>query len=88
MYKKTIGIYEKQDIQTLLKELEEYRVKNKLTRIKLAKRLGLVSYVGLYYWYKGKNKPYPRHVWRIIQLLGKRLTIEEYKQWQKERIKR
>lgn len=88
MYKKTQGIYEKQDIQTLLKELEDWRIKNKLSKPKLAKRLGLLSYVGLYYWYKGKNKPYPRHVWRIIQLIGKKLSIEEYKQWQKERIRK
>lgn len=88
MYKKKKGIYEQQDIPVLLRELEEWRIKNKYTRIKLAKRLGLVSYVGLYYWYKGKNKPYPRHVWRIIQLLGKRLSVEEYKQWQKERIRK
>lgn len=88
MYKKTIGIYEKQDIKALLQELEEWRIKNNYSRAKLAKRLGLVSYVTTFYWYKGKNKPYPRHVWRIIQLLGKKLSVEEYKQWQKERIRR
>ena len=87
MYKKTIGIYEQQDIESLLKELDDWRKKQKLSRAKLAKRIGLRSYVALYYWYVGKAKPYPRHVWRIIQLLGKRLSIEEYKQWKKERIK-
>lgn len=87
MYKKTMGIYEQQDISTLLKELEEWRIKNKYSRIKLAKRIGLRSYVALYYWYVGKSKPYPRHVWRIIQILGKKISVEEYKQWRKERIK-
>lgn len=87
MYKKTIGIYEQQDVNKLLQELEEWRVKNKLSRTKLAKRIGLRSYVTTFYWYKGKSKPYPRHIWRIIQLLGKKLSIEEYKQWRKERIK-
>jgi DNA-binding XRE family transcriptional regulator len=88
MYKKTTGIYERQDIPALLKELEEWRIKNNMSRSRLAKRLGLTTYVTTFYWYKGKNKPYPRHVWRIIQLLGKRLSIDEYKQWQKERIRR
>lgn len=87
MYKKTIGIYEQQDIEKLLNELEGWRLVQKLSRAKLAKRIGLRSYVALYYWYVGKSKPYPRHVWRIIQLLGKKLSVEEYKQWRKERIK-
>lgn len=88
MYKKTIGIYEKQDIKSLLTELENWRRERKLTRAKLAKRIGLLSEVTMFYWYKGESKPYPRHVWKIIQLLGKKLSVEEYKQWQKERIKR
>lgn len=87
MYKKTIGIYEQQDIEKLLNELEGWRLVQKLSRAKLAKRIGLRSYVALYYWYAGRSKPYPRHVWRIIQLLGKKLSVEEYKQWRKERIK-
>ena len=88
MYKKnTIGIYEKQNIEKLLQELEDFRVSNKLSKARLAKKIGLHSYVTTFYWYKGKSKPYPRHVWRIIQILRKPLTIEEYKQWRKERIK-
>jgi transcriptional regulator with XRE-family HTH domain len=87
MYKKTQGIYEKQDVKTILAELEDWRVNHNLTRAQLAKRIGLHSYITTYYWYKCSSKPYPRHLWRIIQLLGKKLTIEEYKQWKKERIK-
>ena len=87
MYKKTIGIYEQQDVNKLLQELEEWRVKNKLSRVQLAKRLGLRTYVTTFYWYTGKSKPYPRHIWRILRVLGKKLSVEEYKQWKKERIK-
>lgn len=81
MRRKRPSIIDKQDIPTLLKELDNWRVVNNLSRAKLAKRLGLRSYVALYYWYKGTSKPYPRHVWRIVKLLGKKLSVEDYKAW-------
>ena len=87
MYKKTKGIYEIQDHIALLKELEEWRVKNGISKETLAKKIGLRTPVTLFYWYKGRNKPYPRHLFRIIQILGKKLTIEEYNKWRKERIR-
>ena len=85
--KRQTDIYYKTDIEMLLSELEQYRVSHKLSQTALARKIGLRSYQTLFYWYKGKSKPYPRHLWRIIQILGKRLTIEEYTEWQKEKIK-
>lgn len=88
MYKtKSKGIYEKQDHVALLAELEEWRKKNGLSKAKLARRLGLCSSVTIYYWNKGISKPYPRHMYRIIQILGKPMTVSEYNEWRKERIK-
>lgn len=88
MYKTTRkGIYEQQDHKALLAELEEWRKISGLSKAKLAKRLGLRSSVTIYYWNKGMAKPYPRHLYRIIQILGKPITVEEYNEWRKERIK-
>ena len=87
MQKKYLTIADEQDIKSLLNELEEWRKRQRLDKKQLAKRIGLRSYIALWYWYTGKHKPYPRYRWRIIQLLGKKLTIEEYKRWKKERIK-
>lgn len=84
MRRKRNSIIDKLDIPTLLQELEEWRVANKLSRAKLAKRLGLRSYVATYYWYKGTNKPYPRNLWRIVKLLGKPMSVEDYKAWVSE----
>ena len=81
MRRKRYSIIDKLDIPSLLQELEEWRVAHNLSRAKLAKRLGLRSYVATYYWYKGTNKPYPRHIWRIVKLLGKKLSVEDYKDW-------
>lgn len=80
-------IYCKTDIEKLLSELEQYRIERNLSQTALARKIGLRSYQTLFYWYKGKSKPYPRHLWRIIQILGKKLTVEEYTEWQKEKIK-
>lgn len=87
MRKKYLTISDEQDIMELLKELENWRKIQKISKAKLAKRLGLRSYIALYYWNTGKHKPYPRHRWKIIQLLGKKLSVEQYTQWQKERIR-
>ena len=84
MYKKKPGIFEKQDVQSLLKELEAFRVANNIPKTKLARKLGMRSPVTIFYWYKGICKPYPRTLYRIIKLLGKQLTVEEFKDWQKE----
>lgn len=80
-------IYTKQDIDSLLKELEQFRKSSNLSQTALALRLGLRSYQTLFYWYKGKSKPYPRYLYRILQILGKRMTLEDFQAWQKERIR-
>ncbi len=85
--KRKTDIYYKQDINSLLEELERYRKSRNISQTALAHKIGLRSYQTLFYWYKGKSKPYPRNLWRIIQILGKKLTIEEYTEWQKEKIK-
>lgn len=87
MRKKHLTIIDERDTAVLLKELDNWRKFHNISKAKLAKKIGLRSYIALYYWNTGKHKPYPRHRWRIIQLLGKKLSVEEYKQWQKERIK-
>lgn len=84
MRRKRESVIDKQDIPALLEELESWRVAHNLSRAKLAKKLGLRSYVATYYWYKGTNKPYPRNLWRIIKLLGKQLSVEDYKAWVSE----
>lgn len=82
--RKRESIVDKQDIPALLKELEKWRVEHKMSKAKLARTLGLRSYVALYYWNKGASKPYTRNVWRIIRLLGKKITVEDYQAWTSE----
>ena len=84
MKEKNIKISAQQDYQTLLSELEQWRVDKGYTKAKLARELGLRSAVALFYWNKGTTKPYPRNLFRIKQLLGKPMTAEEFNQWNKE----
>lgn len=82
--RKRESIVDRQDIPALLKELEKWRIEHKMSKAKLARTLGLRSYVALYYWLKGESTPYTRNVWRIIRLLGKKITVEDYKAWTSE----
>ena len=84
MKEKNIKISAQQDYQTLLSELEQWRVDKGYTKAKLARELGLRSAVALFYWNKGTTKPYPRNLFRIKQLLGNPMTAEEFNQWNKE----
>lgn len=69
--------------QELIIELEEWRMFKGIQKKKLARMLGLRTPVTLFYWRKGITIPYPRTAFRIMQLLGKKMTVKEFKEWTK-----
>lgn len=58
--------------QPLIKQLEEYRLKNKITLQELAKTLD-VNYTTIYRWFSGKTMPLKMQEYHIKELLKKRL---------------
>ena len=60
----------------LIKELEEYRLKNRISQEKLAKLLG-VSFVSVNRWLNGHAKPQKMQIYQIGQLLRKGNTPNE-----------
>lgn len=60
----------------LIKELEEYRLKNRISQEKLAKLLG-VSFVSVNRWLNGHAKPQKMQIYQIEQLLRKGNTPNE-----------
>ena len=61
--------------------LEDWRIKNGLTRKEVAKRLRLRTDITIYYWLKGFSAPYPRTAFKIMQLIGKPMSISEFNTW-------
>lgn len=60
----------------LIKELEEYRLKNRISQEKLAKVLG-VSFVSVNRWLNGHAKPQKMQIYQIEQFLRKENTPNE-----------
>jgi transcriptional regulator with XRE-family HTH domain len=52
----------------LIKKLEEYRLKNRITQERLAEMLG-VSFCTVNRWLNGKNKPHKIQEYQIKRLL-------------------
>lgn len=63
-------------MDNLIKELEEYRLKNRISQEKLAKLLG-VSFVSVNRWLNGHSKPQKMQMYQIEQLLRKGNTHNE-----------
>ena len=55
-------------MENLIKQLEEYRLKNRLTQDELAKLLG-VSCVSVNKWFNGHTQPQKLQVYQIEQLV-------------------
>ena len=53
----------------ILKELEKFRLENKLSQKNLAKKLG-VTFATVNRWFNGKNKPNKIQTYHIKKLLG------------------
>ena len=56
----------------LIKRLETYRLKNKITQQELAKKLG-VTFATVNRWFNDKSKPNKIQIYHIEQLLKKRI---------------
>lgn len=63
-------------MDNLIKELEKYRLKNRISQEKLAKLLG-VSFVSVNRWLNGHAKPQKMQIYQIEQLLRKGNTHNE-----------
>ncbi|MBR3603204.1 MAG: helix-turn-helix transcriptional regulator [Elusimicrobiaceae bacterium] len=63
-------------MKNLIKQLEEYRLKNRLTQEELAKLLG-VSCVSVNKWLNEHTKPQKLQVYQIEQLLKKQEGKDE-----------
>ena len=72
---------QKEKFVELVKELEEYRKAHNITRRQMAKRLGLRTNLTIYHWLIGNHIPYPRVAYKIMQILGKKMTVAEFKRW-------
>ena len=55
----------------IIKELEIYRLENKIPQQKLAKILG-VAYLTVNRWFNGKSKPSKIHSYHIKKLLSEK----------------
>lgn len=71
----------KEKFVELVKELEEYRKAHNITRKQMAKRLGLRTHLTIYHWLIGTHIPYPRVAYKIMQMLGKKMTVAEFQMW-------
>ena len=60
----------------LIKQLEDYRLKNRLTQAELAKLLG-VSYVSINKWLNGHTRPQKLQIYQIEQLVSTAGSNEE-----------
>lgn len=56
-------------MDNLIKQLEDYRLKNRLTQAELAQLLG-VSYVSINKWLNGHTRPQKLQIYQIEQLLS------------------
>lgn len=56
------------DMKDIISQLEEYRLKNRITQEKLAELLG-VSFVSVNRWLNGHAKPQKLQVYQIEQIL-------------------
>ena len=56
-------------MEDMLKELEKFRLENKLSQKKLAKKLG-VTFATVNRWFNGKNKPNKIQTYHIKKLLN------------------
>lgn len=63
-------------MKNLIKQLEEYRLKNRLTQEELAKLLG-VSCVSVNKWLNEHTKPQKLQIYQIEQLLKKQEGKDE-----------
>jgi len=57
-------------MEDILKELEKFRLENKLSQKNLAKKLG-VTFATVNRWFNGKNKPNKILTYHIKKLLDK-----------------
>ncbi len=55
----------------LIKRLEEYRLKNRITQERLAEMLG-VSFCTVNRWLNGQTKPHKIQEYQIKKMLGKK----------------
>lgn len=69
------------DYKQLLQELEAFRIEKGLSKVDVARKLGLRSYVAVWYWYKGRTTPYARTMYKMVQLLGKPITRQQLNTW-------
>lgn len=63
-------------MDNLIKQLEDYRLKNRLTQAELAKLLG-VSYVSINKWLNGHTRPQKLQIYQIEQLISRGDRNEE-----------
>lgn len=63
-------------MDNLIKQLEDYRLKNRLTQAELAKLLG-VSYVSINKWLNGHTRPQKLQIYQIEQLISREDRDEE-----------
>lgn len=64
--------------------LEEWRIERGLTRKEVARKLRLRTDITIYYWLKGFASPYPRTAFKIMQLIGKPMSISEFNTWSRK----
>ena len=67
----------------LIEEVEQYRVKQHLSKSAMARKLKITR-MQYWYWLSGHSIPYPRKQFYILQLLGKPMSAKEYQYWQKK----
>lgn len=67
--------------EQLIKEIEQKRVEQNLSKSEMARKLKITR-MQYWYWLAGKSKPYPRKQFYILQLLGKPMSAKEYQYWQ------
>jgi len=66
----------KENIEMILKKLDEYRLENRLSYKKLCEELKIKSPSTIYTWLKGLKKPHEVHLYHIIKFLKQKGVIK------------